>query len=105
MRFEIRFSRDSNLKDSKFYFVQPYHSPKSKRALSVPKKTEIEMSFVQLFETVKQRHDTALTEKLHVCFSPNCIVRVVFSGPLLFLYSYLRLAAHVIFLLEITILL
>ena len=24
MRFEIRFSGDSNLKDSKFYFVQPY---------------------------------------------------------------------------------
>ena len=41
MRFEIRFSRDSNLKDSKFYFVQPYHSPKSKRALSVPKKLKL----------------------------------------------------------------
>ena len=24
MLFEIRFSGDSNLKDSKFYFVQPY---------------------------------------------------------------------------------
>ena len=24
MRFEIRFSGDTNLKDSKFYFVQPY---------------------------------------------------------------------------------
>ena len=27
MLFEIRFSGDSNLKDSKYYFVQPYWQP------------------------------------------------------------------------------